>query len=962
MDLGVGLWAWPLPVDYDDDGDYDLVVSCPDVPYNGAWLFENPGPATEKTPVFKPAVRISRGLTNIQICYVEGKPVVLSPGRSYPDFKKSGLDKPLACAIKPELAGHPGRIRAHQWKYTDYNGDGRTDLMIGIGCWGDYGWDDAFDANGEWTRGPLRGFVYVVLNKGTNEAPSWEAPSKLQAGERPVETFGMPSPNLADFDDDGDLDLLCGEFVDGFTYFENTGTRTAPQYAAGRRLTTNGAPLTMELCMITPTAIDWDRDGDIDLICGDEDGRVALIEHTGRIKDHCPVFLPPVYFKQQADHLKFGALATPWSVDWDSDGDEDLLCGNTAGCIAFIENLDGGDPPSWAAPVLLKAGGEPIRIQAGINGSIQGPCERKWGYTTLSTGDWNHDGLPDIMANSIWGKVIWYENIGKKGKPELAPARPVTVIWPEGTTPPKPAWNWWNPKGNELATQWRTTPVMIDWNRDGINDLIMLDHEGYPAFFERSEKNGKCMLLPPKRIFFQQKGGSISPLRLNSGKAGRSGRRKLCFTDWDGDGDLDLIANSKNAELWCTVKMSEEQVVMQHRGSLCTKRLAGHTTSPTIVDWDHDGAPDLLLGAEDGHFYYLKHPEPLSYTTAAGTLTITGHLFSMETLTENSTAFNNRTYVWKKVPPLFENARYTRLSGGVKASVLAKVTKDCTLFITTASNTKEDDLEGWKQLSGTSFYYTDKGKTSLSVFYRDGKAGETVSIPQLHWTGSMLLIPLTHDHQSPYKKAGFTPLFPTGAITDNWKVTSWSDLSRPAPEGASWDINDSMLYGSTPRGTWLVSEKEYDNFQLAFDFKLGPRGNSGCALRAPMKGDPAFDGLELQMADLRYNPSAKDSELTGGFYRAAAPRRQVYLPEKWNRYHIVLNGPQITVLLNHILIHHISLDDFSDTVPRHDGTPAPPLKDRPRRGHIGFQELSRGGDRVTIRSPVIKPIVRTGRQ
>ncbi len=43
VDLGVGLWAWPLPMDYDQDGDLDLVVSCPDKPYNGSYFFENPG-------------------------------------------------------------------------------------------------------------------------------------------------------------------------------------------------------------------------------------------------------------------------------------------------------------------------------------------------------------------------------------------------------------------------------------------------------------------------------------------------------------------------------------------------------------------------------------------------------------------------------------------------------------------------------------------------------------------------------------------------------------------------------------------------------------------------------------------------------------------------------------------------------------------------------------------------------
>ena len=41
VDLGVGLWAWPLPCDADGDGDFDLVVSCPDKPSNGIYVFEN---------------------------------------------------------------------------------------------------------------------------------------------------------------------------------------------------------------------------------------------------------------------------------------------------------------------------------------------------------------------------------------------------------------------------------------------------------------------------------------------------------------------------------------------------------------------------------------------------------------------------------------------------------------------------------------------------------------------------------------------------------------------------------------------------------------------------------------------------------------------------------------------------------------------------------------------------------
>lgn len=208
------------------------------------------------------------------------------------------------------------------------------------------------------------------------------------------------------------------------------------------------------------------------------------------------------------------------------------------------------------------------------------------------------------------------------------------------------------------------------------------------------------------------------------------------------------------------------------------------------------------------------------------------------------------------------------------------------------------------------------------------------------------------------KDPGFTPLFPRDGVPEGWVVRYWGDISKPPPKGAVWKVEKGVLRGSTPRGTWLVSEKEYGDFELKFDFKLGKRGNSGCALRSPMRGDPAFDGLELQMADLRYNPQAKPSELTGGLYRAAAPAKQVYKPETWNSYHITLIRSKVKVALNGTVILDIDLNDFTETVKRHDGSPAPPLKDRPRRGHIGFQELSRNGDHVQIRNARMKVLGR----
>ncbi len=607
VDLGVGLWAWPLPMDFDGDGDFDLVVNCPDTPSNGVYVFENVtgDTAATKMPVFKAGRRISKGVQNVEVSYVDGRARVLSPGMEYPEFLKSGLTdgKKLPLPANP----HGSKVRANMWRLVDFDGDGLVDVVAGVGDWADYGWDNAYDASGNWTRGPLRGFVYFSKNIGTAEAPKYAAAVKVMAADQALETYGWPSPNFADFDGDWDLDLLCGEFRDGFTYFENIGTRTEPKYAPGKRLrTAAGKPLVMDLEMITPTTFDWDKDGDLDLIVGDEDGRVAFVENTGALAaDKAPIFKEPVYFKQEAEALKCGALATPVGVDWDGDGDTDIVSGNSAGYIEFFENLSGPNvaKPKWAAPRRLEVGGVPFRVMAGENGSIQGPAEAKWGYTTFSVADWDGDGLPDIVLNSILGNIVWLKNVGTRAQPRLAPPEAIEVEW--AGAQPALAWGWRKPEGKALLTQWRTTPLVFDFNHDGLADLAVLDAEGYLAFFERAKIGGKLVLRAPRRAFVDEAGAA---LRLATGSAGKSGRRKLCVTDWDGDGKFDLLLNSSNADFLRQVGEADGKWIFKNKGKLAEENIQGHDVSPTVVDFDGDGVPDFVGGAEDGRFYFLKNP------------------------------------------------------------------------------------------------------------------------------------------------------------------------------------------------------------------------------------------------------------------------------------------------------------------------------------------------------------------
>lgn len=607
VDLGVGLWAYPLPLDYDGDGDFDLLVSCPDKPSQGIYFFENASQdPQQRLPVFKPGVRLGNGYHYMMLSVVNGEPVVLRPGYKYSRDQESGKfdwsrPQKIPASFDPKRYGQV-RSRGNMWRSVDYDGDGDQDLVVGSGDWTDLGWDHAYDRKGVWKNGPLHGYVYLIDNLGSDEKPVYaKAAQRIRSAGGEIDVYGWPSPNFADFDQDGDLDLLCGEFLDGFTYFQNTGSRTKPVYAAGIKLVAaDGDPLKMHLQMITPTAIDWDRDGDLDLIVGDEDGRVALVENTGRLRDAVPVFESPRYFQQEADTLKFGALATPFAYDWDQDGDEDILCGNTAGSIGFFENLGVATNglPKWSAPKLLNVKSTdgrttPFRVMAGSHGSIQGPCEAKWGYTTLSVADWDADGDGDIIYNSILGRVGLLINSGG-----VLEEREFET----GIRELPPSWYWWQRPSNATLTQWRTTPLAVDFDGDEKLDLVMLDQQGFLTL----RPSGKSA----QRIFVNEQG---LPVRLNSGSCGRSGRVKLAVVDWDGDQRLDLLVNSENATWYRNCEDRDGKIVLKRIGNLARRNVAGHTSSPAVCDFDRDGKPDLLVGSENGRIYYAAHQDCVEF-------------------------------------------------------------------------------------------------------------------------------------------------------------------------------------------------------------------------------------------------------------------------------------------------------------------------------------------------------------
>lgn len=222
------------------------------------------------------------------------------------------------------------------------------------------------------------------------------------------------------------------------------------------------------------------------------------------------------------------------------------------------------------------------------------------------------------------------------------------------------------------------------------------------------------------------------------------------------------------------------------------------------------------------------------------------------------------------------------------------------------------------------------------------------------------------------------PLFPQdGPVKQGWVTRNWADISEaPKNKDAYWEVRDGVLYGTGRYddgkddswvGSWLLSEREYENFILEVDFKFkngGARGNGGIALRTPLKGDPAYEGIEVQITDERYErsffPDAGKDQLTGALYYVSPAKELKYRQGEWNHYRIEVRGPRIKVWLNDFQVQDADLSKFTQPAKMHGkGTevlPAKPGAQRPLRGRIGFQDLSDSGEVLMFRNVTIQTL------
>jgi hypothetical protein len=133
----------------------------------------------------------------------------------------------------------------------------------------------------------------------------------------------------------------------------------------------------------------------------------------------------------------------------------------------------------------------------------------------------------------------------------------------------------------------------------------------------------------------------------------------------------------------------------------------------------------------------------------------------------------------------------------------------------------------------------------------------------------------------------------------------------------------------------LYTAKEYADFHLKFEFKLTPGANNGIGIRAPLQGDAAFVGMEIQVLDdERYKDRVKDWQRHGSVYGVVAAKggRQKPVGE-WNSEEIIVQGKHVKVILNGETIVNADVEKAS-TPTTLDGKEHSGLKRD--KGYIGF--------------------------
>jgi len=293
--------------------------------------------------------------------------------------------------------------------------------------------------------------------------PVYAGPALLAPGSYAI-------PCAADWNGDGRKDLIVGYQTAGkVALYLNAGSDANPVFTSYANLQAGG----VDICLPSsgcgapaPWVCDYDHDGKRDLLVGSgADGCVYFYRNIGT--DTAPVLAAGVKLMVGGSALSVSYRATPYVYDWDGDGLDDLLCGNGDGYVYFFKNIGTAQIPAYVAGTRVQAGGAYLNL--GIRSVVR-------------IFDWDGDGVNDLVGSSDTG-VYWCRNTGTRTSPLLL--APVALRAPvtSGNSAP-------------IYTGPRMRLDLVDWNGDGVIDILLGNASGTLTYYEGYRFAFKSISLP----------------------------------------------------------------------------------------------------------------------------------------------------------------------------------------------------------------------------------------------------------------------------------------------------------------------------------------------------------------------------------------------------------------------------------------------------------------------------------
>lgn len=252
--------------------------------------------------------------------------------------------------------------------------------------------------------------IWFYKNINNNEFPSFEFQQNDFLVETMIDLGTGANPAFVDYDANGLMDIVVGNITyvlpgaqkdSRLFLFENIGTLTTPKYklADDNWLGMNQYNTTSQYFNFSPTFGDMDQDGDIDLLVGEESGRVIYFENIAGAGNPLSFATPDLFYQE----IDAGNAVNPQIVDVNRDGLNDLLMGREAGRVVYFPNIGTTGNPifesdPFAAPNISKFGNIDTKISTGFDGNAS---------PTLV----DIDGEYILYCGTLRGRIEVYTNI-----------------------------------------------------------------------------------------------------------------------------------------------------------------------------------------------------------------------------------------------------------------------------------------------------------------------------------------------------------------------------------------------------------------------------------------------------------------------------------------------------------------------------------------------------------------------